>query len=700
MSNFLKKYKYSKIFIFFLIILCPIFSYLVVNSFCINFIKFKFIFFMFLLEFLCMHLYINVKIIWNFIYKYRYIIGISLFSVLVAFGFHGSSSGLYENFIEPNSSTSSGIPIFGKNRDIRSDEWVVSTPFVLSQNSILNNYNTFNVTAAASLTNVSFYPKMPSKNISILASPKYLGFLFLPLENAFSFYWYFNIFAIFFITFEFFMIITKNNKIWSLTGAIMITFGPSVQWWYSNMLVEIIYSGLGALVLFYNFLHSKNLFYKILLSIGIGIFGSIFIQILYPAWMVLFAYIYLAFIIYFIIDKNNNSKWYDYFMLVFITVITIGLILLPAIYNSIDNVRLTMNTVYPGARFSQGGLGFEHLFDYIISIALPYISFSNSSEASQFLSLYPVPLIIGLIVIIQNFKNKKNDLLLILLEIIILFFSLWNYIKLPAFISKITFLYMSTEQRSTVVVSFCCVVLLIYVLSNYKNILRKNSILYFCFAFTIACFGTYIMLKIYPEADKKLLIYGFIMIVTSLIYLILCYSYCKYKYMLPLALIIVTLFSGLTVNPLNRNLNVFYEKPVSKKINDIFSDDNEAIWASSNAPIFYSDYLLANGVKTFNSVHYFPYYSIWNIIDPSYKYVDVWNRYAHVTVTLTNENTSVQLMQNDYININLRNEDVCKLNIKYLMSSDNNLESYSNSKIKINKIYENENVYIYENKCS
>ena len=178
------------------------------------------------------------------------------------------------------------------------------------------------------------------------------------------------------------------------------------------------------------------------------------------------------------------------------------------------------------------------------------------------------------------------------------------------------------------------------------------------------------------------------------------YSTMKNKYVLPLSLIFIALISGITVNPLNKGLSVFYEKPVSKKISNILTEDRDAIWASANAPIFYSEYLLANGVKTLNSVHYFPYMNIWNIIDANRTYEKAWNRYAHVTISLSKEDTTVKLVQNDYIDIALNSSDICKLNIKYLVSSTDGLDEYSDKILTINQIYGNENMFIYENTCA
>lgn len=693
-----KEIKNNKYWIWFVIILSFVISIFLEKIMYSSSSIIRIILFSIITEFIGLHLYVDIKKIWDFIYKYRYYIGLIIFALLVAVGINGSSIGLYDYYIEPNSLVAPSNPVLGINRNIRSDEWVVSTPFVLSQNSSLNNYSEYNITSAATSTNVSFYPKMPTKTLSILATPKYVGFLFLPLNNAYSFYWYFNLFALFFISFEFFMIIIKN-KLWSLTGAVLLTFGSPSQWWYSSVLMEIIYSGFGALCMFYAFLKSKKLSNKILYSIFIGLFGAIFIQVLYPAWMIPFAYIYLAFIIYFLSREYKNTRWYEYVYMILIVIGVIGIILIPSVIESIGNIQATMNTVYPGERFSQGGSGFEHLFDYIISLALPFINFSNSSEASQYLSFYPIPIFLGVYVIFKNFKNKKHDILLNLLVIISIFLSLWNFVSIPSILSKISFLYMSTEYRTTVVVSFLCVILIVYLFGSKKIKVEKNYLLSIATSLLLSAFGTYIMTKMYSEANKDILIIGFLVIISLFTFLLLNYNNLKFKNILPIGLSILTFIGGIMINPINVGMNVFYDKPVSREILNILKSDSNAIWASIDSPIYYSNYILAIGVRTINSVNYFPNLSVWDKLDSDKKYENIWNRYAHITMSLTNEDSNVELVQADYINVNINQEDMCKLNIKYLFSSSNNLTRFSNSNLEISKIYENDNVNIYLNDC-
>ena len=211
----------------------------------------RYIIFFIVFEFLFLHMFIKPKKIWDFLYKFRYLVGLSIFVCLVAFGYHGSSIGMFNYYVEPNNKILSSDPIIGENRSIRSDEWMVISPLILSQTTNQNKLNVVSQTFMGGNKRVDFYPNLPTKSLSVVTTPNYLGFLFLPREQAFSFMWFLPFFLLFFASFEFFMIILKKNKLWSLVGAIMLTFAPTVQWWESTI---YIYSGMFAIVFFDKYL--------------------------------------------------------------------------------------------------------------------------------------------------------------------------------------------------------------------------------------------------------------------------------------------------------------------------------------------------------------------------------------------------------------------------------------------------------------
>ena len=638
------------------------------------------------------------KKVLDFVYKFRIAICLIIFAFLVICGYHGSSMGIYTYYIEPETKIQSGEPIMGKLRSIRSDEWMVSTMANLSQDAEINNFSPNSHTLMGKTSNVTFYPRLASKSISIITTPHKIGFLFLPLEQAYSFSWFFGYFALFIASFELFMLMTKQKKGYSLVGALLITLSPAVQWWESN---NIQYSGMFAIIFFNKFLTSEKLKHKIIYSLLVGLAGSIYVGCMYPAWMVPYGYFFLGLVIWQLVENKGKYKLKDLIMLVVIASILMAVLILPDYISSKEVFKLVSGTVYPGARFNTGGFGWEYLFNYIVSIFLPFYNFANQSEYSQFISFFPIPLILGMIYIFNGKKGKKKDLLLIILVVVEIFLSIWNYVKLPKIVSKLTLLYMSTEIRSVVVSGFVSVVLLIYCLANYSEKKTEKTTNYYkiATALFIIIYGISVMQKRYGGQYTEFMANVSIVLFGVLGSLILINSDKTKKILLP-ALGILAIAAGITVHPLTKGLDIVYKKPFAKEVRKIVKKDPEALWINSNSALPINNYILANGAKILNSTNYYPNYDLWDILDEDREYEKYWNRYAHMDILLTDDETNVSLVQADYIKLHLNPNDICKIGAKYMASLDGGLTRYSNEVVNIKNIYAHENISIYKIKCN
>ena len=649
-----------------------------------------------LLLFLSFNLIFDLKKMWGFIYRKRYLIGVLTFFLVVSCGFHGSSISIFNDIIEPNSNITSSENIIGQNRKIRSDEWNISSLMVLSQLSESNKLSIINKTMMGGInSNVELFPKLPTKSLSVLLSPRCIGFLFLPVDNSFSFYWFFEYFVLFFASFEFLMIITKKNKPLSLIGTIMIIFSSAVQWWeFTN----IIAYGMLAIVLFEKFLNSNNYLKKILFSILIGYCGVLYIMSLYPAWMVPFGYFFLGIVIWQLIENKGKYKWKDFLILIPIIIFIIAIMLVPTFLRSSEVFKLMSNTAYPGARFSTGGTDLERLFYYAVSILLPFVNCDNASETAQFLSLYPLPLIMGIYYIVKNRKQEKKDWLIYILGFVIIFLSIWNYINIPDIVAKVTLLYMSIPSRSVTAVGFASTILMIAIISNYtresKN--KKTVGIELLISILVLIPVVYIVKKYCTYVSVKYLI------IIAVLYFIIFYLFIRNdkisKRILCIILVIVSLLSGILVHPLSRTVDVVYDKPIAKEIQKIVKKDSDSLWISEY--IQASNYVHANGAKTLNSTNYYPNLSLWKKIDPKGKKEKLWNRYSTLSINIIEEKTNIKLFASDHLVLNLNSNDMCKINVDYLFTPSDNRDRLSNDKIQIKKIYSKENMYIYKIICS
>lgn len=640
----------------------------------------------FVIIFIALHLVIDIKKIYEFMYRYRYIIGIIILSYITILGYNGSSIAFWNRIVQPN--TDNYNVVLGIARGIRSDEWLVNTPNALSQ--IYNGFSSTNNTIMGISSNVTLYPSLPAFDLSIICNIFNLPFLILPFKNAFALMWFGKLFVIFFAWFELFMIITKNKKVYSLLGTVLITFSAANMWWYCNDLLA--YGSLAILIIHY-FINCNKIIHKLILSVLLAVVGLNYIFVLYPAWQVTYGYVFLCFVIWMLFENKSKVKWRDslYLILPLFIIVTITIIVFN---NSIDIYNTVTSTIYPGKRFSTGGYGYNLLFNYFTSIFFPIISYHNPSEMSNFLSFYPIPIFMSIYYIIVK-KNK--DLFLIIFSICAILLSLWNYIELPNIMAKVSLISFSIPERSNVVVGFICVLLIIRLMSLHEDkemlkLKRINAaIISSIFIIILTVFICYQILNNYLNTG---MIIVSLIIFIPLMSLIIINNKKTNKY-LAVILIVLSLYIGGTVNPINKGLNVLTEKPFAKEVQKIVNVDSNKRWLAVNSHFAIPNYLVANGATTINSVNFYPNLELWHKFDSNETYEYIYNRYAHITVTLTNNNTNFELIENDKFNVNLNINDIMLLDADYIVSQED-ISPYQNSSVKLELLYEEDGMYIYK----
>ncbi|MEE3343282.1 MAG: hypothetical protein VZS44_04240 [Bacilli bacterium] len=646
--------------------------------------------------FILCNLLINKKTLYNFMYRKRYWIGFVLLSILVIGKYNGSSVPIWNDIVQPEYRVKSSI-IYGSARGIRSDEWLVSTPMTLSQATPTVNFATYNKILGAHKNLVMLYPNLPSKDISILATPNKIGYFFLDVERAFSLAWYLPYFIMFFATFEMFMILLNKNKFYSLLGTIIAILSPAVQWWQNPTL-----AGYGALavVLFYYFLITEDKKKKLLLSVLFGYSGYLYILILYPAWQVPYGYVFLLFFIWIIINnKDKVNKKVFLYLIPTLMVIIIPLAL--TFYYNRDVIKIMTSTVYPGGRDSSGGgADYISLFTYVSSIFFPFKLLDNPCEISQYMGLFPIPVFLSIYYMI---KARKKDLFLIMCNILMVWFCLWVLFPLPNILSKITLMYTSTVNRTQVVIGYLSLIIYIYILANYHTSTRENlfskkriiiGIISVLSTITIVKLSNKTFKIVAPNYLTLKMTIASLIVFSFIIFLTLCNDK-KGNNLLGLLLILLSIETGLFVSPINKGLSVFYDKPLAKEIKKMVKEDKNSIFMSADKDRYTGNYLVVNGAKTIDSVNYVPNLDLYHKLDPKLKYNEVYNRFEHVGVQIIEDkNTYFELIYNDYINMFINKSDVCKIGVDYLVTSGKDL-----SNLGYEKIYNEYDAYIFKTNC-
>jgi len=160
-------------------------------------------------------------------------------------------------------------------------------------------------------------------------------------------------------------------------------------------------------------------------------------------------------------------------------------------------------------------------------------------------------------------------------------------------------------------------------------------------------------------------------IFTVLIWLMLFYQWNKFFRIAFISGTLLFLSPNISINPLSYGLGPYIDNEFYKTVQKINASDPNAQWAVFGQFV-YANYLKAAGIRCFNGVQFAPPLKKLEILDPTKKYMDIYNRYAHITfASFINGTDSLefQLRQADSYAINL---DPCtprlhQLGIKYIV---------------------------------
>lgn len=621
------------------------------------------------------------------IFKLRFVIGAVIFLLCVLLEIHGSSIGIYAYIFQH---PELNINLFGVSRVIRSDEWIIFTPFAFTQ--YFTNFSMISDLIRGTATNVFMTYGQPVWHLAQIFRPAQIGYLFLDQGSGLAFFWTGRLIVLFLISFEFArkVLNAKNNL--SLLYAVMIAFSPLAQWWWAvNSIAEILAAGQG-LVLFWKLYLQEPARKRFLYAAGFLWCAGIFVFALYPAWQVSFGYVFLFCLIAVTLEaadvknilRRDKTFWIIGLLVTFAPIAH-------AFYASLDMIKLTAATVYPGSRFILGG-DKSPLFQmlYGISSLLPFLDtdatgITNNCEAATFFSAAPLGL---LIFFYATFKRNRFDIFTTLLVILSGLFILWETFGIPSLLAKVTLMKAVTTDRAKVVVDFMQLLILIRGLSLIElNLSRAEKIFV---AGAISIVGTFAACGFLGEwfGIKK------IIVVTAFVFIALYLFASRLTNLRVGILIAMMILIGATVNPVARGVDCVYKLPVGEKISEIARAD-KSLWLVEDSGVALNDFPIMFGAPTINSVNVYPALDRWQKFDPTGKNFEIYNRYAHITITLSKAATKFDIHRGDMFELYLNPADLPKLDARYIFSRNGELENFSTAQVKIKKIYEDAGSFIY-----
>lgn len=615
-------------------------------------------------------------------YKFRYPIGFFFVFLFVMLEIHGSSIGMWNEYL---GGTENLNTLFGKARPIRSDEWAVSTPFMLSQYFGNSPFSYFGEIVRGTETDMFIVYGQPTRDLAILFRPFHWGYLFLSPGKGLSFFWMGRIIILFLISLDFGTLLANGKKRIGLIYAFLITFAPIVQWWFAICgMAEMLIFGQSAIILLKRYIQTKNQSIRYLLAVVISWIGISYILVFYPAWQIPLFYVFLSLAIW-VIWENYNKEMFS--KLDFISVIVfISLILISLIYvltKSSDTIISTVNTVYPGNNTVKGGGNLLAFFRYLGNIFFSFDLDSsrlelNMSEQASFFDLFPLGHIMTLLVI---FKQKSRDKALICILLTNLFLMLWCVFPWPSWLSKITLLSRSAPNRTLLALGLTNILLLVRSIAIYTLEFSKKIVIIFSAVFSvIVATASYFYYRGYINHFMWLTVFFVLALITGL-----CLISSKKRNM-KLLVGLVTCFMlliGGTVNPIERTVQNVEAQSIIQTLKSINSND-EGLWIVEGMGFPYNNIPIMAGAPTINSTNVYPVLKRWEALDNNKENIAIYNRYAHITIHLSGENKTVfALDAADSFSVRISPNSLKELNVKYILTP-NELTQLNSTDIQFN----------------
>ena len=606
------------------------------------------------------------------IYKYRFVLSFLLLIMLVSFKISGSSMGCWKLFLGDGES---GIRL-GEPRVWRSDEWGTLTPLCFRQQyNTLGAYNRYSQTLGSILTDNMLVYGQPSWDILTLFRPFYWGYLFFGSERGLSWFWCSRLIVLFLSWFELGMLITDGQKKLSVMLSICVSFAPFLQWWFAiNGLVEMLIYG-ACFVLGSNYLvsHAFNP-RKIAVAVGMAVCAVGYVLTFYPTWMVPVAWGFVPLFLWVIIWKFNRKvlRRVDVMPWLLIFVITAAGLTILAV-TSWDVITAELNSVYPGnAPSSSGGTGLWWMMKYPISLVSRFSMNELIVENSSIICFAPAGFILALWVII---KEKKKDPLLILLLGMNLFLAWYYCVGIPKWLAKILLLSFVNSNRGPQVLGFLRLTLFARAVALKEKAPKRwlaalAAVISSAVPMRLALgFTKYepggLRYEYFDTAEKIVVVWAILAVVFYLLY-----RARKSKYtMAVLGVCTVVLASSIWINPVAKGVPEITKSETMQQIRDLVKEDPQAIWLVVDMAYPATNIPAMAGADCLNTTQTYPQKTRWEMLDKEGEYEDIYNRYCHIRASLGSK-TMLELVSTDYVEVILSPEDLKKLNIRYIVSTN------------------------------
>jgi hypothetical protein len=552
-------------------------------------------------------------------------LGCLIFVICVATKIHFSSVGIWNSYLQRDQAVP-GL-LYGSPKAIRSDEWMLGAPWLLSQAHTNPAWSPDNPSVGPDTS--ALLVGLPTSHWSAIFRPSHWGFYLLDTERGFSWLWMWRSVVLCVALMVLVLELTGGSYACALAATAWIFFSGFVQWWLSSVGEMLTYWTLACISLRALF-RSQSSAGVLTAAVVMLVAGAGFGLALYPPFQVPLAYLGLALVPLLLKDcANRGGPRLSTRLLLLAAVTVVGAASLVLFIKDNSVAVATMgNTVYPGRRVSLGGdlslwRYISGLFESNYSeMVFPAIS-GNISEASSFIFLWPITL-----VLVPFFRNQREALRCAPLIVYLVLMILWGVYGVPQSLAVVTGWSFVPTSRALLGWGVGGALLCVVAICQPNRLPRSVGLV---FVVLIAA-GVFYLLSEFTLRFPSAIPQSQSLVAASLISLAVAGVVFRSAWILCLAMFFLCVVPHSQVNPVMRGLRVINDVPLVRAVKR-FDPQREGRWAVFGSPVI-AQLVKVTGRDVVNGSQYIPNWDALRQLDPQQQYHEVYNRYALVAFTL------------------------------------------------------------------
>ncbi len=566
---------------------------------------------------------------------------IGIIVLLTALGLNQSSVGMYgestdKQFFE------------APPRPIRSDEWYVRLPWVLSQErkgfpSEMNSLGSHDTWITYDL---------PAIGPEVALKPHLLPYLVLDINKAVAAEWWILVFGSAIGAYVFMKALGIKRQV-ALPMALILMATPALHWWNVNSsFAPVLYGGIGGAVLLYS-LRQTSRVNQVLSGLLSGWMFACATVVLYPPFQIATLGT-LGLVLVVQCKREIRSKnMCGVLIAVSVAFGTFSLLVGWFILKHRMGLSALAQTVYPGSRRSlSGGENIVSILSAPFDLKYSGVTIGSTNQTNQsenssvFYLVLPMILLLGTRVSVREISRVQH-----VISVLVAWFTCliaWMLLTVPSLFGQLTLLSRVPPGRMKAAIAFTAMVLAALIIEYrlHQNSRGRRMLAWGVFAFITLWIGTRVDVDGIPISPRD------VWLLAGLWLIPLAVLMTRFTVLGLWLLTVVSLITAMRINPVNSSVDALTKNSLALAVNEM-DPNRTGTWMTFSGPAQVRGVIVATGVDSIASVSPYPDPEFWKKLDPNEQYKSDWNRYAHIQMVARTGPTTMTLLQADVVQVML-----------------------------------------------